>query len=107
VTPLGDSGPLLGQSAQCVFPEPTQNTLDASDLIFLYSDGLVEARGEGERTFDRKDFRKLIRQLPTQAPNGFLRDLLKARRAKLGTPIPDDDVTALSFRVQTSPRAPT
>lgn len=95
VRPLGEAGELLGTSPSTRFPVAQENEIGLQDLLLLYSDGLVEGVGSEGRVFDRKDFRKLIRALPTDSPSGFLKGLLSERVRKLVKPVPEDDVTAI------------
>jgi sigma-B regulation protein RsbU (phosphoserine phosphatase) len=94
---LESTGPLISPA----FPEArwVQQTLplEATDRLLLYTDGLVEAQGEGDE-FGLDRLVALARRPEAGGP-ALLGDLLSSLMTHLGGRPPSDDVTLLEARL--------
>jgi serine phosphatase RsbU (regulator of sigma subunit) len=89
------TGPLLGAFANPTWPEQTL-TVKADELILLYTDGISETAGNGER-FGIERLRALMAKHAGATPDGLLADIdttLDAFSADSGR----DDIAALALR---------
>lgn len=95
------SGPLLGVFEHARFVERGLE-LETGDLLFLYTDGVTEARSGGE-LLGTRPLREL---LASTAGDGSSRDVLAAVEGLLtafrGPGLPSDDVAMLVLRVEDS-----
>ncbi len=93
---LGDPGPPCG-----AFPESAYRVhrveLDQGDLLFLYTDGLVEARRQGE-CFGDDRLREAVLQATGQPPPALARSVYAAVRVWGGGSIADDVAIAVVKR---------
>jgi serine phosphatase RsbU (regulator of sigma subunit) len=79
--------------------------LNAGDLVLIYTDSLIEAKGEDKRLLGEKGLLDVIRTLDPARPETLIASLLEAIRARTGCDF-GDDVTALLLRPNSfKPRA--
>jgi serine phosphatase RsbU (regulator of sigma subunit) len=89
------SGPLLGAFADTQWPEVTL-ALARAELMLLYTDGVTETTGRGER-FGTDRLRAFLAEHATDSPRQLL-DGLDRSLEEFGAGSPRDDVAALALR---------
>ena len=91
---LGDGGPMLGFLDRIVVP-PIRTNLDRGDVLLLYTDGLVERRGEAIDDGLERLARALVESLPVEVLDDRCAGLFDA----LSVVAPDaDDVALVAVR---------
>jgi len=71
--------------------------LRRGDLVFLYTDSLIEAKGSDKRQLGEAGLLEIVRALDPERPEMFIASLLESIRARTGAEF-EDDVTALLLR---------
>lgn len=94
---LHGTGIPLGLERTSDFPNAPAITLDPGELLFLLSDGLVEARSPQELPFGRQH--ALVHAQRHQTPHEIVQSLLRAVREFCGNQVQCDDLTAVIVRV--------
>ena len=94
---LDTGGPALARLMQSTAYESGQETLDAGDVLFLYTDGVTEARSASEEEFGDDRLVEVIRNAQPNARN-IVRDVVADVRAFSGG-VAHDDVTIVCARV--------
>lgn len=74
--------------------------LGAGDLVLMYTDSLIEAKGADGKLMGEAGLLDVVRSLDASKPETFIASLLDAIRAKSGQDF-GDDVTALLLRPNT------
>jgi hypothetical protein len=81
-------------------PSYTERTLDLEpgDLLVVYSDGLTEARGEGEEEFGEERLLEVLRRHPGLGPDEISRVVLEEVDGHLGERRCHDDLSMIVLR---------
>ena len=80
--------------------EGQQARLHAGDTLFLYTDGLSEARDSSERPLARCNVLKMARQWSDLPPRQLVERMADAARSHAGSAEQSDDITLLAIRWQ-------
>lgn len=72
--------------------------LARGDIVVMYTDSLIEARGTDQRTLGEEGLLNIVRGLDPSDPGEFLDALLEALRASNGGELEGDDLTVLILR---------
>ena len=80
--------------------EGQQARLHAGDTLFLYTDGLSEARDSSERPLARCNVLKMARQWAYLTPRQLVERMADAARSHAGSAEQSDDITLLAIRWQ-------
>ena len=80
--------------------EGQQARLHAGDTLFLYTDGLSEARDGSERPLARCNVLKMARQWSDLPPRQLVERMADAARSHAGSAEQSDDITLLAIRWQ-------
>jgi serine phosphatase RsbU (regulator of sigma subunit) len=88
-TEIAATGPLLGAFEGVVFSEAEVN-LDLDDVLFLYTDGLTEARGDGEFYGDARMYDVLSQNSGDYRATTLVEDVLADVLAFSGGRLRDD-----------------
>lgn len=96
---LGGGGVLLGVTAAARYAD-TAVTLDAGDMVLIYTDGLTEAQ-RGEELLGVRRVRQLLQQHGDAPASELVRELLEAARGFADRPL--DDVTVVVLRQRAAP----
>lgn len=103
---LTSHGMPLGVDSSSSFPTGACVQLQSNDLIFLYTDGVVEAGLAHGDSFGLERALQVVRQHQSASPDEILADLFEAviafSRGQL-----HDDLTAVIIKVEESPALPT
>jgi hypothetical protein len=94
---LGPTGPLLGAFEGAKFDESTTH-LGADDCLFLYTDGLTEARS-GKSQYGEERLISLLPRLGDRAPSAFTDAVLQDVRSFASNGLRDDLATLTVRRV--------
>ncbi|HEX5042210.1 MAG TPA: SpoIIE family protein phosphatase [Candidatus Polarisedimenticolaceae bacterium] len=98
VVSLGSGGPALGVVEDAVY-DVQEVELGGGDVLVVYTDGLVEARGPGRRALDAEGLVAAVRSAPALSASDLrLRILDAAATHRAGAPL-QDDVTLVVARV--------
>ncbi len=95
VRALRATGPLLTLDPRATYTS-REVTLDAGDLLLLYTDGLAEARS-GEQLFGEERIAGVLRRDPGQDTTVLCKSLLDAAHDFAGGPL-NDDLAILAIR---------
>ncbi len=88
------AGPPLGVMKDYAYEEAAQ-TMEPGDRIFLYTDGITEARrGSGEE-FGLERLRAVLGELTQETPDALLKELAARIERFQGRGMPFDDITAV------------
>ncbi len=91
------NGPRLGQNSDSKF-EVLRLTLAPHDILFLYTDGLIEASdSQGSRFGERRVIKSLSAHTPT--PNTLIEGLMQELKSFTGNRPLADDLTAVVIKV--------
>jgi serine phosphatase RsbU (regulator of sigma subunit) len=100
---LGSDGPPLGIDPARDFPIPHQITLELGDLIFLHTDGVVEARSSDDTDlFGIERTLAVVREHSLETPVKILDAILLSVNEFSQPHVQDDDVTAVIIQVTDS-----
>ena len=94
----GEKGPPLGVSSDFSFKE-NKIKLKKGDLLFLYTDGLSEAKGENGERFSSEKILKLVKDAPNDAAGLGKEVLQKIKLFSRGKPA-SDDLTLVAIKVE-------
>ena len=72
--------------------------LEPGDLLFIYTDGVVEARDEGERFYGEERLLKTLDVLREREPNALCKEVLEDVDSYVGDTEQYDDITMLALR---------
>jgi sigma-B regulation protein RsbU (phosphoserine phosphatase) len=103
VTPQGamgelkPTGPALGLMPEQVFGAG-EGTLEPGHCLFMFTDGLMDARNAGGEAFGAARLRSALRANPSSAST-LVRGVMDALAAFTGQAEPHDDVTLLAARI--------
>ena len=75
--------------------------LEAGDLLFFYTDGLVEAEDDAGEMFGAERLQSVLRAAGAQGVDGILHQVDETVRAFRGRTEPLDDATLMALRLQT------
>ena len=75
--------------------------LEPGDLLFFYTDGLVEAEDDAGEMFGAERLQSILRTAGGQGVDGILRQVDETVRAFRGRTEPLDDATLMALRLQT------
>ena len=110
VREIGARGPILGAWMAAVWTDRTV-PIGVDETLFLYTDGVIDARGEHER-FGARRLKRLLCELAGRSPARLLADL-EAELVRFQVGQPADDIAALALRplpreapVETTPAHP-
>ena len=78
--------------------ELMQISIEAGDVLLLYTDGLVEARDKEGEQFGVERTTQILASTYGYTPNIVLRDLASAMDAFTGNAVSEDDITAVCIR---------
>jgi sigma-B regulation protein RsbU (phosphoserine phosphatase) len=92
---LEPTGPIVSPVLDTAVWETGRRAFSAADRILLYTDGIIEARGEGE-FFGVDRVHEAIEGAPTGGA-GLVESLLDAVRGHMRGRPPDDDMTVLTL----------
>ena len=95
-TMLEDPGPPCGAFADATFTENVE-PFDDGDLLFLYTDGIIEARRQG-REFGEEGLREALREASGEDPAQLARSVYAAARTWCGGRLADDVAIAVARR---------
>ena len=95
---LDAEGMILGVQKGIVFEE-RQSRLEAGDLLFLYTDGVIEAQNPAGELFGRARLCELLYTWQEASPQAVIDAVLKAVAAFTGTATLEDDVTMIVMKV--------
>jgi sigma-B regulation protein RsbU (phosphoserine phosphatase) len=93
---LAPTGPLVGIDANSNF-EIKRTTLDPGDLIFIYSDGVIDAMDPAGKRFTDRRLRALLNR-PIMSAAGVVEDIKSTLRDHISTADQFDDITILAAR---------
>ncbi len=97
VEALAGRGRLVGALDDAAW-ETHRTRLEPGDLLFLYTDGVTEARGSGEAIFSARALEGALRRCDRSTPECLVRCVLdEVRRFTAGAP-QSDDLTAAALR---------
>ncbi|MBD3266357.1 SpoIIE family protein phosphatase [bacterium] len=98
--PLGDptNGPPLGWWPTAEFEEESI-TLESSDLVLLYTDGVIEAVNMHDAMFESQRLEACITQAKPADSDDTIQCILKELMEHIGENPLQDDVTLLSFSI--------
>jgi sigma-B regulation protein RsbU (phosphoserine phosphatase) len=74
-------------------------TLQLQDLLFLYTDGVIEAHNSDQQLFGLPRLRALLSRTHAKAPSLIIDQLLEELRLFSGPVAQHDDITALAVRI--------
>jgi sigma-B regulation protein RsbU (phosphoserine phosphatase) len=94
---LKPTGPALGLSPEQVFGAG-EGTLEPGHCLFMFTDGLMDARNAGGEAFGAARLRSALRANPSSAST-LVRGVMDALAAFTGQAEPHDDVTLLAARI--------
>jgi sigma-B regulation protein RsbU (phosphoserine phosphatase) len=100
--PLGDSGIVLGLFPDERYQEQTAR-LRAGDLLFLHTDGVVDAMNFAGELFGRQRLLDALRQYSPLAVEQVLRNILWDVRRFVGLAEQSDDLTMAAVRALAAP----
>ena len=95
---LDAEGMILGVQKGIAFEE-RQFLLESGDLLFLYTDGVIEAQNPAGELFGRARLCELLYTLQEASPQAVIDAVLKAVAAFTGTTTLEDDVTMIVMKV--------
>jgi phosphoserine phosphatase RsbU/P len=95
---LASDAPPLGIDPRFEFPTRRDIELQPQDLIFLYTDGVVDAGVPYEHTFGIERALTIVRTHQHETPDEILEALFEAARAFSQAPL-HDDLTAVVIKV--------
>lgn len=95
VREIGARGPILGAWSAAVSTDRTV-PIGADETLFLYTDGVIDSRGEHER-FGVRRLKRLLCELAGRPPEQLLADL-EAELVGFQVGQPADDIAALALR---------
>ncbi len=82
----------LGLQSKTSYEEQSV-TLQTGDLMFVYSDGLIEAKNEKDEFYGENQLRQLINQFKSSSPRYIAEEILKAVAAFVGDRSYHDDLS--------------
>jgi sigma-B regulation protein RsbU (phosphoserine phosphatase) len=94
---LKPTGPALGLSPEQVFGAG-EGTLDPGQSLFMFTDGLMDARNAGGEAFGAARLRSEL-QANTGSASTLVRGVMEAITAFTGQAEPHDDVTLVAARI--------
>jgi PAS domain S-box-containing protein len=96
---LDAEGMIVGIKKGVVFEEK-QLQLESGDVLILYTDGVTEARSDGEELFGDERLCRILREWHWQSPEEIIAEILK-NVAEFASAIPlEDDVTIVVMKVE-------
>jgi sigma-B regulation protein RsbU (phosphoserine phosphatase) len=99
---LMPKGNRLGESEEGDVYEETTVPMGPSDILFLYTDGLMENKNEAVEQYGKKRVREVVEGALPKGPLGVIEALKVAYRAFNGNvKMLDDDVTLAAIRIHT------
>ncbi len=98
-------GMRLGEQRENTAFEEKSVPIAPGDILFLYTDGLIEGKDQGGEMYGKKRARKRIESLLASGPGTIISGLMEEFLVHNGTKPLDDDVTlaVLEFHPQTKP----
>jgi serine phosphatase RsbU (regulator of sigma subunit) len=93
---LKPTGPALGLSHTADFSSQ-KIQLNSGDLIVIYTDGIVEARGENNEEFGERRMGNFVKENKHKSASDFLKELRKSH--KEFTRYVQDDMTLLVIKM--------
>ncbi len=98
---LGPTGPVLGVVPDYAYRRSEAVVLEPGDAVFLYTDGLVEARDGSRALYGEERLQASLRAhaLAYPSASGILSGVLADLATFVGTRPMDDDLTCLVLRV--------
>jgi sigma-B regulation protein RsbU (phosphoserine phosphatase) len=97
VEPLSGRGFLVGMLPEAEF-ETLQVRVDEGDLLFLYTDGVTEARSPGGALFGEEGLEAALGAADRSSPEALVRAVIDAVQRFASPAAPSDDLTALALR---------
>ncbi len=96
VQPIAPNAPLAGVMDE-IDATTTELTLEPGDTLFLFTDGLTEARTQESGLFGEERLREALGELAGEPPEALVAAVLE-RAAEFAPGFPDDDVAILAIR---------
>ena len=96
VEPIQPTAPLVGVMAE-VDPREAHARLTPGDALFLYTDGLTEARRRGGKPLGERGLRDAVTTAPSADPDDLIGAALERARS-ISPDFPQDDVAILAIR---------
>lgn len=93
-------GPRLGEKRDVVDFEEQTVSIQPQDILFLYTDGLVEGKNSEGEQFGKKRVRKIVEEKVAQGPEQIVQDLVAQFLAHNGTKPLDDDLTIAAAQIR-------
>jgi len=78
--------------------EEQRSSLDPGDLVFLFTDGLVEAIDSQDRQLTMKRVQDVLSKMENPTPDEVLEKVLRVFRNHVGDTVLEDDLTLLAFQ---------
>ncbi len=97
-------GNRVGEVEESGVYEEVTTSINAEDILFLYTDGLMENTNENKEQYGKKRVKKIVEASLADGPRGVIDALKKAYMEYNGNEKSlDDDVTLASIRIHTFP----
>jgi serine phosphatase RsbU (regulator of sigma subunit) len=96
---LPSTGTVLGIDSASEFPVPPPITLEPGDLVFLYTDGILETMASDGQRFGLERTLGIVRAHQQEAPDAILDALFHAVGDFSGHPL-QDDITAVIIKAE-------
>ncbi len=99
-------GNRLGEVEESGLYEEATLPMDIEDILFLYTDGLVENKNEGGEQYGKKRTKKIVEENLVNGPRGIIDALKKSYMEYNGSVKSlDDDITLASIRIHAEAQA--
>ena len=95
-------GQRLGENLELKECEEKSIQVNQDDLLFLYTDGIMEGTNTEGAQFGKKSVRKIVQSHVNHKPKEIIDALMKDFRSHNGTKPFDDDVTLAVARIHGS-----
>ncbi len=96
---LSEGGIALGMIDDFEFDAHGPVTLEPGDLLFMYTDGIIEAMNDRNEQFGIHRVRELLREHRDRAARDIVEELRSAAQAHIGTDERQDDLTLVIAKV--------
>jgi sigma-B regulation protein RsbU (phosphoserine phosphatase) len=92
------NGTRLGEKKDLLVTDEKTVTLNAGDILFLYTDGILEGTDKGGTMYGKKRLKKSIDETISQGPDAMIENVMKEFLAYNEGKSLDDDVTMVAVK---------